>query len=181
MYSKYVSLNFKKKIGIYSNSTGSLTFNPKTCEAYSYRWWKFVAIVENKVVFNNYRYSVSTSKHQSKIEGLLEELGIKIDLKIPLSKGINSTSLNDLILEAEESLCNQFLEEQVKKQERYQRAKIKKALLKSLISQGFDASYADRYSQGVKVRCSQCQAQTINNFPIHEQGCPNIPKEVTNE
>ena len=59
-----------KRKNIYMASNYNLTFNPVTLEAHSYKWWKFVAKVEGKVIFNNYWYSVSTSKHQNKVREL---------------------------------------------------------------------------------------------------------------
>lgn len=106
----------------------NVSFDPKAEKAYSYAWWCFVARIEGKLVFNNYRYSVSTGKHQAKVRRLLNELGIKIDIELPVPKGIQSCgTLAELILEAEEYLCDQFLSEQLKRQEAYQRAKARKA------------------------------------------------------
>lgn len=120
-------LKYKRKAGIYSNSTGRLTFNPNTLDAHSYRWWRFVAKVDGLVIFNNYRYSVSTSKHQNTIRNLLADLGIKIDLELSLRNGIEWQSLEDLIIEAEEQLCDQFLADELKRQDRNERARIKRA------------------------------------------------------
>lgn len=123
MYQKRVSLHYRVKRNLYTNGTGSLTFNPETFEAHSYHWWKFVAKVEGLIVFNNYRYSVSTSKHQAKIRNLLRELNIKVDLELPLPKGINSSFLQDLIVEAEEYLCDEIGREELKRQDRNAKAK----------------------------------------------------------
>ena len=38
---------------------------------------------------------------------------------------------------------------------------------------GFDDSVYDRSSGYWRVRCSQCQALTINGVPCHERGCVN--------
>ena len=38
---------------------------------------------------------------------------------------------------------------------------------------GFDDSVYDRSSGYWRVKCSQCQALTINGVPCHERGCPN--------
>jgi hypothetical protein len=113
-----------KRSNIYKAT--NVTFNPKTLDAHSYSWWRFVAKVEGKVIFNDYRYSVTTAKHQSKVRHLLESLGIKVDIYLQLPKGIDSRPLNELIIEAEETLCDQFLNEEIKKQERYARAKQRK-------------------------------------------------------
>lgn len=116
-----------KRAGIYQGSNYKVIFNPKTLEAFSYKWWRFVAVVEGKVIFNNYRYSNSTSNHQRKVRSLLGELGIKIDIAMPLSRGIHhGKPLAELIVEAEEQLCEQILREDIKKQERYVRAKHRK-------------------------------------------------------
>lgn len=67
-----------KRTGIFKAS--NVSFDPSTVRAYSYGWWNFVRKINGAVVFNNYRYSNSTSKHQSKVWRLMDSLGIKIDL-----------------------------------------------------------------------------------------------------
>lgn len=51
-------------------------------KATSYGHWVFVMVVDGKVVFNNYNYSSTTSRHQSEIRWLLRELGIKVDITV---------------------------------------------------------------------------------------------------
>lgn len=79
-------MKYHKKLGLYKAS--NVTFNLVTREAYSYGWWRFVSVVNGYVVFNNYSYSVSTCKHQSKVRSLMNELGIKIDLIVECSGGL---------------------------------------------------------------------------------------------
>jgi hypothetical protein len=144
MYSnKNPSLKYMKKAAIYKNSTGSLTFDPSQIKAVSYNWWTFVAKVDGLVVFNNYRYSVSTSKQQSAVRSLMKDLGIKIDLELPLSKGINSSNLSDLIVTAEEQLCDSFLADILKKQDRYERTKRQKLVKKLTDYLETDACFRD--------------------------------------
>jgi hypothetical protein len=52
--------------------------------------------------------------------------------------------------------------------------------LSQLRAQGFDLA---RYvgSRQWRVRCSQCEACTINGIPCHERGCPNKPREERGE
>jgi len=119
-----------KRANIYQASNYNVTFNPTTMEAHSYRWWRFVAKIEGLVVFNPHRYSVTTSKHQQKVRSLMDSLGIGIDLELPLQQGITMDSLSDLIVRSEEELCDQFLYDQLKKQDRYQRQKFKKRAAK---------------------------------------------------
>lgn len=51
--------------------------------------------------------------------------------------------------------------------------------LDEVIRLGFDCSEIDaRDGQSVlRVRCSQCQAATVNGIPCHEHGCPNQTRE----
>jgi hypothetical protein len=113
-------MKFMKRTGIYKAT--NVTFNPKTLDAHSYRWWRFVAVVEGKVIFNNYRYSVTTSKHQSKVRQLMLELGIKIDAFLPVPRGIGFQSLEELFTQAEEHFCDEYLREEQKKIERNEKA-----------------------------------------------------------
>jgi len=129
-----------KRKQIYQASNYNVTFDPKTTSAFSYHWWKFVGIVEGKVIFNNYRYSNSTSKHQSKVRTLLNELNIKIDIEMPLPAGLpgsyrrglgmnyapvtpENATLAGLIQASEEYLCDQIGNEVIKQQKRNERAK----------------------------------------------------------
>lgn len=41
---------------------------------------------------------------------------------------------------------------------------------------GFDESYIIRGGM-IRVKCSQCQAATINGIAAHEHGCPNYVHE----
>lgn len=67
----------------------NVEFNADTIEARSYAWWIFVKKINGLVVFNSYKYSVTTAKHQRKLRDLLNDLGIKIDLEVqtPVSLG----------------------------------------------------------------------------------------------
>lgn len=134
-------MKYFKRLGVYKAS--NVKFDPNKIEAYSYGWWRFVAVVEGKVVFNTYRYSNSTSKHQYKVARLMDELGIKIDISMPLRRGIlkkgemsyrngsyeYGKTLEEMIVSAEEELCDKFWYDILKKQERYERQK-KQRLLK---------------------------------------------------
>lgn len=126
----------------------NVTFSPETISAYSYGWWKFVGIVEGKVIFNNHRYSNSTSGHQQKTRSLLKELGIKIDIELPLISGLpgsylrygqtsSYSTLAECIYEAECELCNDFLNKKLRDQERYYKNKAKKQEVKKLEAMGF--------------------------------------------
>lgn len=67
------TFEYRKRLKIFKNSTGTLTYDPALCEARSYRWWVFVKKIRGVVVFNDYSYSVSTSAHQSAVYGLIRK------------------------------------------------------------------------------------------------------------
>jgi len=106
----------------------NVTFNPKTLDAYSYNWWRFVGVVEGKTIFNTYRYSVTTAKHQHKVRELMIELGIRIDIFMPLPRGIrHDQTLEEMIVEAEETLCDEIIKFEEKKISRAEKAQLRKA------------------------------------------------------
>lgn len=69
----------------------------ETLEARSYEWWAFVKKIGNKVVFNEYRYSATTSKHQIQMRILLDHLNIGIDMVVSIRGGLQGIkSLKEL-------------------------------------------------------------------------------------
>lgn len=82
------SLAWKPRKGVYSNSNGTCTFNPISLEGLSYDWWLVVRKVGPYVLFNDYRYSTTTSGHQRMLRGLLEELGIQISHHVEAPGGL---------------------------------------------------------------------------------------------
>ena len=79
-------MKYYKRANIYKAS--NVSFNPETKTAYSYDWWQFVKEIDGKIVFNNYPYSISTRRHQSKIQDILNELGIKVDIWVDVPEGL---------------------------------------------------------------------------------------------
>jgi hypothetical protein len=55
----------------------NVTFDPVTMDARSYKWWRFVKPIGSNLVFNHYRYSVTTSIHQREVIQVLESLGVE--------------------------------------------------------------------------------------------------------
>lgn len=97
----------------------NVVFDSSSCRAYSYSWWRFVDRVDGKIIFNSYRYSVTTAKHQRAVKGLLGDLGIKIDIDMPVPRGLQQYgSLAEAIVDAEEHLCDQYLESELKRENR---------------------------------------------------------------
>jgi hypothetical protein len=81
-------MKYFKRLKVYKAS--NVLFDPEKIEAYSYNWWSFVKNIEGKVIFNNYNYSNSTCKHQSKVRSLLCKLNIKVDAVIECPKGLQN-------------------------------------------------------------------------------------------
>lgn len=63
------------RLNVYKNSSGTVSYNPVTKEAYSYRW-KFLCEVKGTMIFNEYKWSVTTSSHQNAVRRTLSALGI---------------------------------------------------------------------------------------------------------
>lgn len=83
---KQNSMRFVKRDKSFKSS--NCEFNYEATQAYSYGWWRFVDVINGKIVFNSYNYSPSTCKHQSKVRRLLSDLGLKVDYNIEAPKGL---------------------------------------------------------------------------------------------
>jgi hypothetical protein len=85
-------MKYFKRANVYKNTTGTNHFNPETFQAYSYDWWCCVKRFGGLKVFNTYRYSKTTAKHQSKAKHLLISLGENVDsyIRIECPKGLQS-------------------------------------------------------------------------------------------
>jgi len=70
----------------------------ETLKAYSYDWWCYFTPVAGLLVFNSGKYSVSTSKHQTRMKRLLRTLGLTIDIEMNTTGNIAGITLNNLIL-----------------------------------------------------------------------------------
>lgn len=77
---EYVGCNYKCR------------FFADKCEAYSYGHWCFVKKINGKIIFNDYDYSVTTSRHQWAIKNLLKHLGIKIDTYVYMRESLDEYS-----------------------------------------------------------------------------------------
>jgi hypothetical protein len=87
-----MSLKFYVKSNLYKNSNGSNQVNLEKMEAHSYHWWQYLMKFKGKVIFNNYHYSNSTSKHQINCKSLLDQNNININYFVEASQGLNNPS-----------------------------------------------------------------------------------------
>jgi hypothetical protein len=122
-------MKFSNRSKLYSAS--NVTFNPETCQANSYGWWTFVKVIHGKVIFNSYRYSNTTSKHQYRVRSLLSKLGIKIDREVKVRGGLqNISTLKELNAAENETLAVLEITETTKRKARNERARARRFKLK---------------------------------------------------
>src|SRR5574338_865594 len=81
-------MRYYSRLKQYKNSSGTNVFNAVTQIATSYDWWIYLKRINGRLVFNNYTYSNTTAKHQSKMRQLLRQLGLEIDLFIEAPNGL---------------------------------------------------------------------------------------------
>lgn len=111
----------------------NVTFNTETNEAHSYEHWKFTAMIEGKLVFNEYKYSPSTSRHQWKVKRLLESLGIKIDLVVRFRDSLDTSDTIESITHKTDIYdTEKFISEQIKIIDRNERSRLKRLAAKNL-------------------------------------------------
>lgn len=166
------NLKYIKRDKIYTNSTRTCTFNLLTTEACSYRWWVFVKKIDGLTVFNNYRYSVTTARHQRKIRNLLKELKIKIDLEVTTKLSLsNYYNINTLIEDSEIEVCDDFLQRELNKQRNYQLKRNiflqNKLHLETLLEQGYQF-------RDYKIKDSKLFGK-INAVGVHQRVNINNP------
>lgn len=73
-------MQYRPRLKIYKGSNNKNVFNPETFEATSYNWWVYVAKIKGVIVFNDYRYSVTTNQHQWEMKSFLKET-MKVNMK----------------------------------------------------------------------------------------------------
>lgn len=117
----------------------NVTFDASQIEAFSYGWWKFVKVIQGKIVFNEYSYSTTTSKHQYKVKALMRELGLEVDLYVKTKASLDKQTLKEL--NAETIKIETERENQIKENRKaaYQR---RKAQMKSAVEKVVESAYA---------------------------------------
>ncbi len=120
-YAKSQLLKFRKRDKVWRNSTGTCEAHIETkkdLEARSYQHWLFLTTIKNKVIFNDYFYSASTSGHQREVRRLLKNK-YKIDLVVyqreSLNNGVNLVPIYEKKFLAEIKLAKKGLREKTKK------------------------------------------------------------------
>jgi hypothetical protein len=70
-------LRYKVRAGIFSSSSGNLTFDPISETGHSYRWYQIVKRINGTLVLNSFPYSATTRRHVGQLRDLLDQLGLK--------------------------------------------------------------------------------------------------------
>jgi len=80
-------MKFYPRLNMYKSSNCS--FDPTTMLALSYNWWPMLATVNGRLVRNIHNYSPSTTRHQYKLNALLETLNIEADIVLDVRANIH--------------------------------------------------------------------------------------------
>lgn len=67
-------------------------FDPELRQAFSYKWWAMLYVINGLVVRNTFNYSPSTCKHQHKLDDCLDSIGLKPDITISVRAEMRNTS-----------------------------------------------------------------------------------------
>ena len=127
--------------GVYK-AGNNCTFNPETCEAYSYGWWRFVSYQHGVLIFNDYQYSATTRQHQSKVKRLLAEIGLEIGVVVESRDSIPTLSKKSDLTKYIKACESEKLERlEAKRMERNRRARERRAQKKN----------AERFAQGLRL------------------------------
>lgn len=80
------ALKRRKSDGVFYSS--NVTWDATKRVAKSYGWWEFVKPIGGKLVFNTYGYSMSTRRHQRKVENHISNTFTKVDEYIEAPNGL---------------------------------------------------------------------------------------------
>jgi hypothetical protein len=127
-------MKYFTKLGLYKAS--NVEFNPKTLIATSYDWWTFVRQVDGKVLFNTYRYSPTTGRHQAKVRSLMNSLGISFEEVAMRESLCRFENLEQVYAAHTANLENNARLKEAKRIERNRLAKERRQALKALKSEG---------------------------------------------
>ena len=83
----------------YVGCNGKARYYVDEDKATSYGHWDFVAEINGKVIFNDYRYSQTTSRHQREVAWLLDDLGVKVDATVRMGESLNQESFERTALD----------------------------------------------------------------------------------
>lgn len=97
-------MKYYKRLQVYKNSTGTLTYDPLIKEARSYNWYVIARKIGPYMVLNNYCYSRTTIKHFYKIRKQISDTFTQIHFEIEAPRGLQD-------LDAAESLLKKRIQD----------------------------------------------------------------------
>lgn len=68
-------------------------------KATSYGWWNFVLEIDGMIIFNDFKYSNTTSRHQGEVDFLMYELGLKRDFTVYMRQSLTKSNFIEFALE----------------------------------------------------------------------------------
>lgn len=164
-YVDALNMHWQSRNKIFKDCNGNCTFDPVLVQAHSYDHWRFVDVIKGKVVFNDYRYSNTTSGHQWRVRYLLEQLGIKIDLEVQMYESLTTFKENALI-----ALYRQLADYEIKlnrklskeKTKNYMIALIKEVKTKIKAVKKLEAVITKEQIENIKFNCEQAEIRRLN-------------------
>lgn len=88
------SVRLYPRLNISKNSTGTVKFNHSTLEGFSYSWC-FLKRIDGVNIENTYRYSVTTTRHQSALSSMLSNT-IALDFGSTDLRNLNRSHIETL-------------------------------------------------------------------------------------
>lgn len=79
-------LKYRKRTKDFKST--NVWFDPNKVKATSYNWWIMLEKIKGVNVFNTYRYSTTTQRHQYKVRRTMEQVGLSVDLEIECPRGL---------------------------------------------------------------------------------------------
>lgn len=143
-------LTWRPKLGVWS--AANVELDAEELSAHSYGWWQFLKrFPDGRLVFNPYRYSVTTAKHQSKVRAWLSCRDLNHYIEIESPQGLNDlgsatyyylnqiAALHDEInARGSRSTKNQERREMIRDHER--KIAVIQELVETLAQHGYEAS-----------------------------------------
>lgn len=160
-------LKFKKRSGLYTNSTKRVSYNPTTKTAFSYGW-QFVDVVKGLVFFNSFSYSSTTNRHQRDVRNTMRNLGHDINYTVSYWGSLNVTEImqhyyNELF--KEEVYYNRKGIRTYNKESSLDRIEKLKEVIKDLESKGF--SLSKKEVKELKIKSIETEKLRLESLRKH--------------
>lgn len=82
-------MKYKPRKRVFESS--NCYFDPELKQAFSYKWWAMLYVINGRVVRNVFNYSPSTRNHQYKLDACLNSIGLRPDIVIGVRAEMRNT------------------------------------------------------------------------------------------